>query len=167
MLNLNDIQEAVLTVAFRVADDNGLLLLDLDDLRAMLKFVADNAAEIGTTYGNVSAASVGAIQRALLTLEEQGGSKFFGEPALDLFDFMQTDAQGRGYINILAADKLMQSPQGLRDPAALAALASSSSGCPRPATCPSPSSSSSSTRRTCCSPTRRRRCSPRSSRWCA
>jgi hypothetical protein len=111
MLNLNDIQEAVLTVAFRVADDNGLLLLDLDDLRAILKFVADNAAEIGTTYGNVSAASVGAIQRSLLTLEEQGGQKFFGEPALDLFDFMQTDAQGRGYVNILAADKLMMAPK--------------------------------------------------------
>jgi len=111
MLGLNDIQEAVLTVAFRVADDNGLLLLDIDDLRAILKFVADNAAEIGTTYGNVSAASVGAIQRALLTLEEQGGDRFFGEPALDLFDFMQTDASGHGYINILAADKLMLSPQ--------------------------------------------------------
>ncbi len=111
MLNLNDIQEAVLTVAFRVADDNGLLLLDMDDLRAMLKYVADNAADIGTTYGNVSAASVGAIQRALLSLEEQGGQKLFGEPALDLFDFMQTDANGRGYINILAADELMLSPQ--------------------------------------------------------
>ena len=111
MLNLNEIQEAVLTVAFRVADDNGLLLLDMDDLRAMLKYVADNAADIGTTYGNVSAASVGAIQRALLNLEEQGGQKLFGEPALDLFDFMQTDANGRGYINILAADKLMLSPQ--------------------------------------------------------
>ena len=111
MLGLNDIQEAVLTVAFRVADDNGLLLLDLDDLRAILKFVADNAADIGTTYGNVSAASVGAIQRSLLTLEEQGGQRFFGEPALDLLDFMQTDAQGRGYVNILAADKLMLAPK--------------------------------------------------------
>ena len=111
MLNLNDIQEAVLTVTFRVADDNGLLLLDMDDLRAMLKYVADHAAEIGTTYGNVSAASVGAIQRALLSLEEQGGGRLFGEPALDLFDFMQTDAQGRGYINILAADRLMLAPQ--------------------------------------------------------
>jgi DNA helicase HerA-like ATPase len=111
MLALNDIQEAVLTVAFRVADDNGLLLLDLGDLRAMLKYVADNAADIGTTYGNVSAASIGAIQRALLTLEEQGGDKLFGEPALDLFDFMQTDTNGRGYINILAADKLMLAPQ--------------------------------------------------------
>ena len=111
MLNLNEIQEAVLTVAFRVADDNGLLLLDMDDLRAILKYVADNAAEIGTTYGNVSAASVGAIQRGLLSLEEQGGDKLFGEPALDLFDFMQTGADGKGYINILAADKLMLAPQ--------------------------------------------------------
>ena len=111
MLNLNEIQEAVLTVAFRVADDNGLLLLDMDDLRAILKYVADNAAEIGTTYGNVSAACVGAIQRGLLTLEEQGGANLFGEPALDLFDFMQTGADGKGYINILAADKLMLSPQ--------------------------------------------------------
>ncbi len=111
MLGLNDIQEAVLTVAFRVADDNGLLLLDLKDLRAMLKFVADNASDIGTTYGNVSPASVGAIQRALLALEEEGGDLFFGEPALDLFDFMQVDGEGRGYVNILAADKLMQSPR--------------------------------------------------------
>ena len=111
MLSLNDIQEAVLTVAFRVADDNGLLLLDLDDLRAILKYVADNSADVGTTYGNVSAASVGAIQRGLLTLEEQGGALLFGEPALDLFDFMQTDTNGRGYVNILAADKLMTSPQ--------------------------------------------------------
>ena len=111
MLSLNDIQEAVLAVTFRVADDNGLLLLDIDDLRSMLKYVADNASEIGTTYGNVSAASVGAIQRSLLTLEEQGGARLFGEPALDLFDFMQTDSNGRGYVNILAADKLMLSPQ--------------------------------------------------------
>ncbi|MDZ4168262.1 MAG: helicase HerA-like domain-containing protein [Coriobacteriia bacterium] len=111
MLNLNDIQSAVLTVAFRVADDNGLLLLDIKDLRAMLKYVADNASEIGTTYGNVSAASIGAIQRALLALEEEGGDDFFGEPALDLFDFMQVDSAGRGYVNVLAADRLMQSPR--------------------------------------------------------
>lgn len=111
MLNLNEIQEAVLTVAFRVADDNGLLLLDMDDLRAILKFVADNASDIGTTYGNVSPASVGAIQRALLSLEEQGGQRLFGEPALDLFDFMQTDASGKGFINILAADQLMLAPK--------------------------------------------------------
>lgn len=111
MLNLNEIQEAVLTVAFRVADDNGMLLLDIKDLRAMLKFVADNASEIGTTYGNVAPASIGAIQRALLALEEEGGDRFFGEPALDLFDFMQVDSSGKGYVNILAADKLMQSPR--------------------------------------------------------
>ena len=83
----------------------------MDDLRAILKFVADNAADIGTTCGHVSRASVGAIQRALLTLEEQGGGRLFGEPALDLFDFVQTDAGGRGYVNILAADRLMLSPQ--------------------------------------------------------
>ncbi|MBN2846950.1 MAG: DUF853 family protein [Coriobacteriia bacterium] len=111
MLNLNDIQEAVLTITFRVADENGLLLLDIKDLRSMLKFVADNAREIGTTYGNVSPASVGAIQRALLALEEQGGDRFFGEPALDLFDFIQTDSNGKGMVNILAADRLMTSPR--------------------------------------------------------
>ena len=111
MLNLNDIQEAVLTITFRVADENGLLLLDIKDLRAMLKFVADNAREIGTTYGNVSPASVGAIQRALLALEEQGGDRFFGEPALDLFDFIQTDSNGKGMVNILDADRLMTSPR--------------------------------------------------------
>jgi DNA helicase HerA-like ATPase len=110
MLGLNDIQEAVLSVTFRVADDNGMLLLDIKDLRAMLKFVDDNSSEIGTTYGNVSPASIGAIQRGLLALEDQGGDKLFGEPALDLFDFLQVDAQGRGFINILAADRLMTSP---------------------------------------------------------
>jgi len=111
MLGLNDVQEAVLTVTFRVADDNGLLLLDLKDLRAMLKYVADNADEIGTEYGIVSAASIGAIQRGLLTLEEEGGELLFGEPALDLFDFVQTDGQGRGYVNLLASDRLMTSPR--------------------------------------------------------
>jgi hypothetical protein len=111
MLNLNDTQEAVLTIAFRVADENGLLLLDIKDLRSMLKHVADNAREIGTTYGNVSPASIGAIQRSLLALEEQGGDRFFGEPALDLFDFIQTDSNDRGMVNILAADRLMTSPR--------------------------------------------------------
>jgi len=111
MLDLNDIQEAVLTVAFRVADDSGLLLLDIKDLRSMLAYVGENAREIGLTYGNVAPASIGAIQRSLLALEEQGGDRFFGEPALDLFDFMQTDVNGRGYVNILAADRLMTSPR--------------------------------------------------------
>jgi DNA helicase HerA-like ATPase len=111
LLNLNDTQTGVLGIAFKVADDNGLLLLDFKDLRAMLQYVADNAKELITGYGNISAASVGAIQRALLALEQQGGEKFFGEPALDLFDFLQTDAKGRGVVNILAADKLLQAPK--------------------------------------------------------
>lgn len=111
ILNLNDTQEGVLNIVFRVADDNGLLLLDLKDLRAMIEFVCEHTAEIKARYGNVSAASVGAIQRGLLTLEQQGAERFFGEPALDLADLMQTDAQGRGNINILAANRLIQSPK--------------------------------------------------------
>jgi uncharacterized protein len=111
LLNLNDTQEGVLSLVFKVADDQGLLLLDLKDLRAMLAHVGDHAAELKTQYGNVSAASVGAIQRNLLVLEEQGGDRFFGEPALDLDDFLQTDSKGRGIVNILAADKLMLSPK--------------------------------------------------------
>lgn len=111
MLELNDTQEGVLTLVFRVADDEGQLLLDLKDLRAMLQNVASRASELKTRYGNVSSASVGAIQRSLLTLESQGAEQFFGEPMLDVADLMRTDAQGRGIINILAADKLMQSPR--------------------------------------------------------
>jgi len=111
MLELNDTQEGVLTLVFRVADDEGQLLLDMKDLRAMLQNVADRAAELKTRYGNVSAASVGAIQRSLLSLESQGADKFFGEPMLDVADLMRTDAQGRGIVNILAADQLMQSPR--------------------------------------------------------
>ncbi len=111
VLNLNDTQGGVLSLVFKVADDNGLLLLDLKDLRSMLQFVAENAKSLTTEYGNVSAASVGAIQRRLLELEQQGGDKFFGEPALDMNDLMQTDEKGRGAVNILAADKLMQSPK--------------------------------------------------------
>ncbi|HET9180857.1 MAG TPA: helicase HerA-like domain-containing protein [Candidatus Angelobacter sp.] len=111
MLNLNDTQEGVLTLAFKIADDNGLLLLDMKDLRAMLQHIGDDAAQFQTEYGRISAASIGAIQRNLLTLEQQGGSSLFGEPALDLADFMQTDQTGRGMINILAADKLMSAPQ--------------------------------------------------------
>jgi DNA helicase HerA-like ATPase len=111
MLNLNEVQSGVLTVTFKVADDNGLLLLDLKDLRAMLQYVGENAKAIGTQYGNVSPASVGAIQRGLLRLEQQGGDRFFGEPALDLYDFVQTAQDGRGVINVLAADQLLQSPQ--------------------------------------------------------
>jgi DNA helicase HerA-like ATPase len=111
ILNLNDTQSGVLTLVFKVADDQGWLLLDLKDLRAMLQYVADSAKSLTTEYGNVSAASIGAIQRRLLELEQQGGEKFFGEPSLNLADMMQTDQTGAGYINILAADKLMQSPK--------------------------------------------------------
>ncbi|MGH7889362.1 MAG: helicase HerA-like domain-containing protein [Thermodesulfobacteriota bacterium] len=111
LLNLNETQGGVLTLVFKIADDNGLLVLDLKDLRAMVQHVGDNAKQFTTEYGNVSTASIGAIQRGLLTLEEQGGDKFFGEPALNLDDLMQTDSNGKGMINILAADKLMQSPK--------------------------------------------------------
>ncbi len=110
LLQLNDTQAGVLQILFRIADENGLLLLDLKDLRAMAQYVGDQAGEFTTRYGNVSAASVGAIQRALLTLEAQGGDQFFGEPALNFDDLLQTDAQGHGLVNILAADRLMQSP---------------------------------------------------------
>ncbi len=110
IFNLNDTQTGVLTLAFKIADDNGLLLLDLKDLRALLAWVGENASKFTTEYGNISAASIGAIQRGLLTLEQQGGDKFFGEPALSLDDLMQTD-QGKGVINILAADKLLSSPR--------------------------------------------------------
>ena len=110
LLNLNDTQAGVLTIAFKVADDQGLLLLDLKDLRAMLQFVGDNPNQFKTQYGNVSAASIGAIQRGLLTLEQQGATRLFGEPALNIEDLLQTDSRGKGVINILAADKLLQSP---------------------------------------------------------
>ena len=111
MLELNDTQEGVLNIAFRAADDAGLLLLDLKDLRSILAFVSENAKELRAKYGNVSPASVGAIQRRLLTLEEQGGDFLFGEPALEIADLMRTDVSGRGYVSILAADRLMESPQ--------------------------------------------------------
>ena len=110
MLELNETQTGVLNLVFKVADDNGLLLLDLKDLRAMLQFVGENAKDFTTEYGNISAASVGAIQRGLLSLETQGGDKLFGEPMLNIADLMQTD-KGKGVINILAADKLMQAPK--------------------------------------------------------
>ncbi len=111
LLNLNDTQAGVLNLIFRIADDNGLLLLDLKDLRAMAQFVGENAREFTTSYGNISAASVGAIQRSLLALEAEGGDVFFGEPAVTLDDLLQTDPRGRGVINILAADRLMRSPR--------------------------------------------------------
>ncbi len=111
LLELNDIQEGVLNIAFRVADENQWPLIDLKDLRALLAFLSENAKELSATYGNVASASIGAIQRALLVLENQGAAQFLGEPALNLSDFMRTDREGRGFVNILAADKLMQRPR--------------------------------------------------------
>ena len=110
MLDLNETQTGVLNLVFKIADDNGLLLLDLKDLRAMLQYVGDNAKDFTTQYGNISAASIGAIQRGLMQVESQGGDKFFGEPMLNIADFMQT-VGGRGVVNILAADKLLNAPR--------------------------------------------------------
>lgn len=111
LLELNEVQEGVLNIAFRVADDEGLLLLDLDDLRAMLAFVAENAKDISSRYGLVSSASIAAVQRALLQLEDAGARQFFGEPAFELRDFFQVDGQGRGVINIMAAEQLILKPR--------------------------------------------------------
>ena len=111
ILDLNETQSGVLNLVFKIADDNGLLLLDLKDLRAMVQFAGDQAEQFRTEYGNISAASIGAIQRNLLAIEEQGANRFFGEPALNLQDLIQTDTSGKGIINILTADKLMQSPR--------------------------------------------------------
>jgi DNA helicase HerA-like ATPase len=111
MLNLNDTQAGVMQLVFKIADDGGLLLLDMKDLRAMCQHVGDNASSYTTEYGNISAASIGAIQRGLMQIEAQGGDKFFGEPMLNIDDFMQTDGSGHGMVNVLAADKLMASPR--------------------------------------------------------
>jgi DNA helicase HerA-like ATPase len=111
LFGLNATQQGVLAIVFKLADDNGLPLLDLKDLRAMLQFAGDNASQFTTAYGNVSAASIGAIQRSLLEIEQQGGASFFGEPMLDIDDLLQTDGSGRGMVNILAADELIRSPK--------------------------------------------------------
>jgi DNA helicase HerA-like ATPase len=111
MLNLNETQAGVLQLVFKIADDDGLMLLDMKDLRAMCQHVGENASSFTTEYGNISAASIGAIQRGLMQIETQGGDQFFGEPMLNIADFMQTDGSGKGVINILAADKLMNAPR--------------------------------------------------------
>jgi len=111
MLDLNDTQEGILYAVFKIADDQGMLLLDLKDLRALLAFAGENAKQLRLEYGNISGASIGAIQRRLLVLEQEGARQFMGEPALDLFDFMRADENGHGNVNILAADKLMQTPK--------------------------------------------------------
>ena len=122
LLNLNDTQSGVLNMVFKIADDNGMLLLDLKDLRAMLQHVGDNAAQFKTQYGNVSAASIGAIQRGLLALEEQGGDQFFGEPALDLDDMIQTDGSGPRDHQCPGRRKTDQCAETLRDVSAVAAI---------------------------------------------
>ena len=111
ILNLNDTQTGVLTLVFKIADDNGLLLLDMKDMQAMLQHVGENAKQYQAQYGNISAASIGAIQRGLVALGQQGGDLFFGEPALNIEDLLQVDAQGHGVVNLLAADQLLQAPQ--------------------------------------------------------
>ena len=111
LMELNEVQAGVMTILFKVADERGLLLLDIKDLRSMLTYIADHASELTKTYGNVSTASVGAIQRALLALENQGADKFFGEPAFDIMDLLQCSADGKGMMNVLAADKLMLNPK--------------------------------------------------------
>lgn len=111
LMDLNDTQEGVLNIVFRFADEKGLLLLDLEDLQSMLAYTAEHAAELSAKYGNITKASVGTIQRQLLSLDSQGAAQFFGEPALEIQDFIRCDDQGRGYINVLAADKLMRSPK--------------------------------------------------------
>lgn len=111
LLDLNDVQSGVLQLVFKIADDSNLLLLDMKDLRAVVQFVGDNAKQFTTQYGNISTASIGAIQRGLLTLDQQGGDHFFGEPMLDIKDLMRCDANGQGIINLLAADKLINQPK--------------------------------------------------------
>jgi len=111
LLELNDTQEGVLNIAFKLADDQGLLLLDLKDLRSLITFVGEQSKELSTTYGNITTPTVGSIQRRLLVLEQQGGENLLGEPAVDLMDFMRTDANGYGYVNVLMADKLMENPR--------------------------------------------------------
>lgn len=111
LFNLNEIQSGVLSIVFKAADDNGMLLLDLKDLRSMVQFTGENARELSNKYGNISQASIGAIQRAVLAFSEAGGENLFGEPALNIQDLMQTDSQGRGVINVLTADRLIQTPQ--------------------------------------------------------
>ena len=164
LLNLNEIQSGVLTLVFKIADDNGMLLLDLKDLRAMIQHVGDNAAQFKTQYGNVSAASIGAIQRGLLALEEQGGDKFFGEPALDLEDFMQTDSSGHGVINILSADKLINAPKLYATFLLWLLSELIRAACRKSAIRRSRSWCFSSTKRTCCSTTHPRPCWKRSNR---
>ena len=148
-----------------IADDNGMLLLDFKDLRAMVQHVGENAKSYTTEYGNVSTASIGAIQRGLLQLDHEGGAELFGEPMLDIADLMQTE-QGAGVINILAADQLMQSPK-VYSTLLLWLLSELYENLPEAGDLEKPKLCSSSTRRICCSTMRRPRCWTRWNRWCA
>ena len=167
LLDLNDVQEGVLNIAFRVADEQGLLLLDLKDLRAMLGYLAEHAAELTTQYGNVAKATIGTIQRALLVLENQGGDEILRRAgARRSRTSSAPTATAAAIINVLAADKLMESPR-LYATFLLWLLVELFEELPEVGDLPtSPSWCSSSTRRICCSPMRPRRCSTRSSRWC-
>ena len=165
LLELNDIQEGVLNIVFKIADEYGLLLLDLKDLRSMLQYVADDADQFKTQYGNISAASAGAIQRNLLALESQGADKFFGEPALNLDDLIQTQG-GKGVINILAADKLMQKSPKVYATLLLWMLSELFENLPELVIRRNRSWFSFLTKRTCFSLTSHRRSNKRSSRWC-
>jgi DNA helicase HerA-like ATPase len=166
ILELNDTQSGVLDIVFKLADDRGLLLLDLEDLRALLGVVADERKDISTSYGLVSAQSIGAIQRALLRLEQDGAEQFFGEPALELADLMRTTPDGRGVIGILAARNSCSSRACIRA-SCCGCCRNCSKRCRKWATWTNPNSCSSSTKRTCCSTTRRPRCSSASNRSCA
>ena len=152
MLGLNETQTGVMNILFRVADDEGMLLLDIKDLKAMLAYLGEHARDYTLDYGNVSVASVGAIQRAVAVLEDQGGDCFFGEPALNIADWMQIDQDGKGVINVLAADKLLLNPR-CTPHSFCGCSRSCTSCCPSAATRISPAWCSSSTRRTCCSTT--------------
>ena len=166
LLELNEIQEGVLNVVFRVADEQGLLLLDLKDLRAALTFVAEHASQLQTKYGNVAPASIGAIQRQLLSLEAQGGDAFFGEPALDIADLLRVDRDGRGVDQHPRRRQADALAAPLCDISLVDARPNCSSSCPRSAISTSPSWCSSSTKRIFCSTMRRNRCSRPSSRSC-
>ena len=156
----------MLNMVFKIADESGLLLLDLKDLRSMLQYIADNADQFKTQYGNVSAASAGAIQRNLLELETQGADKFFGEPALDLDDLIQTDAKGRGVVNILAAEKLMQQSPKVYATFLLWLLSELFERLPEIGDPEKPKLVFSSTKRISFSPTSSRRWNRRSNKWC-
>jgi len=164
LMNLNEVQEGVLQLVFKVADEQGMLLIDLADLQAMLAWAAENAADLSARYGNVTRATVGTIQRQLLQLEAQGGDNFFGEPALDIHDMLVVGEDGRGTVNVLAADTLMAAPKLYAT-----FLCGCSPSCSRRflkwAIRTNPSSSSSSMRHICYSTMPRRPCSTRSNRW--